>query len=237
MSGCQNRSELVEIRAELKAVQESQRTIQDLITGKATKPGIDANNAIIDVRDHPYRGNPKARAVIIEFSDFQCPFCRQFAAKTFGLLVTDYVDTGKLRYVAFSFPLPTIHPLADRAAKAAQCAYRQGKFWEAHGTLMNEPLSRGSLNDLPINIGLDATQWKRCVDDASTAQALSLDAKEGERLGINGTPTFIIGATDESNPNEVHAVRILQGSLAYQEFRSTIEDVLKLPPPHHTGTQ
>jgi protein-disulfide isomerase len=96
---------------------------------------MQALDAVVAIGDAPVKGNPNAKLTLIEFSDYQCPFCRRHAENTLPSLDKEYIATGKVRYVFHDFPLEAIHPQAFKAAEAAHCAGEQQKYWEMHGRL------------------------------------------------------------------------------------------------------
>ncbi|MFB6197309.1 MAG: DsbA family protein, partial [Halobacteriaceae archaeon] len=116
---------------------------------------------------------------MIEFADFQCPFCRKYFTQTFQKVKNNYVDTGKVRYVYRDFPLDQLHPRAQKAAEAAECAQDQGKFWQYHDKIFNEQAKQGqgtiqfSINDLKTwasQIGMDTETFNQCLSSGKYSQ-------------------------------------------------------------------
>ncbi len=172
--------------------------------GTANVKGNDVKGDKVDVSvdDDPMLGNPKAEVTIVEFSDFQCPFCRTFWRGAFQQIKTEYIDTGKVRFVYRDFPL-SFHPAAQPAAEAAQCANDQGKFWEMHDKLFQEQEKKGAgtiqfsetdikkwASQIP---GLDMNKWNECVVPNKYKPEVENDLKDGSAYGVSGTPTTFIG--------------------------------------------
>lgn len=138
--------------------------------------------------------NPKdAKVALVEFSDFQCPYCGRFARETFPTLRTDYVDTGKLQYTFKHFPIAQIHSFATNAAKAAICAGKQSRFWEMHDRLFE---GQAQLSDQFLTLGvrqlqLNTEAFEGCLKTAE--EELANNEAEARRLGVNSTPTFFLG--------------------------------------------
>jgi len=175
--------------------------------------------------DEPARGDADARLVLIEYSDFECPFCARFMRQTLPRLSERYIETGKLRYVYRDFPL-AFHANAREAAVAAHCAARQGAFWPMHDRLfanqarLGPPLFREVVKDL----GLDAPAFDRCLTDDAVRRRVEDNVASGERLGVRGTPTFFVGRVDNG---AVVEVRRIAGAQPYTAFASVIESLLR----------
>ncbi len=142
-------------------------------------------------RAHGLRGSPKATVVIVEFSDFQCPFCRQ-VQPTLKNLLAKYEGRVSLAYR--DFPLREIHPQAQSAAEAARCAGEQGQFWPYHDLLFAHPekLNREGLVEHARSLKLDEKQFDSCLSSGKFKAQIEEDLQQGLRAGVNGTPGFFI---------------------------------------------
>jgi protein-disulfide isomerase len=139
----------------------------------------------------PSLGPANAPITLVEFGDFQCPFCRQWEQETYQPLLAAY--PGKLRFIFRDFPLTSIHPNAMPAAEAAQCANEQGKFWPFHDKLFgSENLSDAVYKQYAQDLGLDATKFNGCLTNHKYSKAIQDDSDFAVNLGINSTPTFFI---------------------------------------------
>ena len=134
----------------------------------------------------PYLGKLDAPLTLVEFSDYQCPFCSRYVTQTLPQIVQTYVETGRLKYVQREFPLATLHPAAPKAAEAALCAGDQGKYWEMHDQLYKHQsqLGRGDLASHAKAIGLDTTDFEVCLDENKFAQQVQNDIEEGAKAGV-----------------------------------------------------
>jgi protein-disulfide isomerase len=175
---------------------------------------LDAPRTTIDIAaTDPIIGNPNAPVTIVEFSDFQCPFCRR-AAPTLKEIRQKYGD--KVRVVWKDFPLTQIHPQAFEAAEAGRCAAEQGKFWEYHDQLFGnqQALQPDDLKKYAAATGLDAAKFGDCLDSSKYAERVRDGVAAGSRLGVNSTPTLYING------------RLVQGAQPYDVFASIIDEEL-----------
>ena len=139
----------------------------------------------------PSLGPADAPITLVEFADFQCPYCRQWEQETYKPLLAAY--PGKIRFVYRDFPLTSIHPNAMPAAEAAQCANEQGKFWPFHDKLFSsENLSDEVYKQYAQDLGLDMTKFNDCLTSHKYAQTIQADSDFASNLGINSTPTFFV---------------------------------------------
>lgn len=161
----------------------------------------------------PERGPANAPVTIIEFSDFQCPFCGRLEPVLERVLAR---YPTQVRLVYRNYPLPELHPQAEKAAEAALCARDQGKFWEMHDLLFAEQGALGvdQLKDKAHRLGLDADKFAQCLDSGQMSSAVDVDFKDGEALGIQGTPANFING------------RFLPGAVEEGELTAIIDDEL-----------
>jgi protein-disulfide isomerase len=193
--------------------------------GAMAGPGFESIKDLeISIADMHLKGSRNAPVVMIEFSDFQCPFCGQYAAGTFKQIEHEFVDTGKVAYVSADFPLTTIHPFALKAAEAAGCAGAQGKYWDMFGRLFEHQnqLAEGDLLTHAGSIGLDETQFTQCMN-VTVSQALLREEHEAKKAGINSTPIFLIGHF--ATPSTVAILRRVTGVKPYSVFQNALADV------------
>lgn len=161
--------------------------------------------ANVTVGNLPVLGNPNAKVTIVEWADFQCPFCERFFTDDEQQLKKDYVDTGKVKYAFRDFAFlgqPTTDPAGDEstnAANAARCANEQGKFWEFHDYLYNHQgqedggtFSKDNLKKFAADLGLNTDQFNQCVDSDKYVNDVKADMSAGKTAGVSGTPTVYI---------------------------------------------
>jgi protein-disulfide isomerase len=172
--------------------------------------------AVVDVSvdDDPARGPEDAAVTIIEFSDFQCPYCGRFFQQTLPQLMQQYGD--RIRFVYRDFPLDQIHPNARNAAIAAECADDQGRFWEYHDLLFSNQQALGvpDLKRYAEQLGLDADAFAECLDSQKYNEEVSADLRDGIQAGVSGTPTFFING------------RRVVGAQPLQTFQTIIDQAL-----------
>ncbi len=161
----------------------------------------------------PSRGPADAPITIVEFSDYQCPFCRRVEPTVHEVLKR---YEGKVRFVFRHFPLDRIHPQARGASEAAACADAQGKFWEYHAGLFaeNAQLDRPGLDALAQKTGLDPAAFKACMDERRTQALVQKDVDAGSEAGVSGTPAFFINGIP------------LRGALPAEDFQRVIDEEL-----------
>jgi len=177
--------------------------------------------------DDPVKGNPDAPVTVVEFSDFQCPFCSRFFEQTLPLIKENYIDTGKIKFVYKDLPLDK-HSNAMSAHIAAGCADEQGKFWEYHDVLFQKQAEwhRIASSDLDIalsqfavDLGMQAAIFESCMESQDIADEVNQDILEAARYGATGTPAFFIG-------NEKVGFIKVGGAQPYIVFRGAIDEQL-----------
>lgn len=171
--------------------------------------------------DARMKGNANAVVTIVEFSDFECPFCGRFYSQTLPSIEQNYVDTGKANFYYMHFPLGG-HPQAQSAAEASECAAEQGKFWEMHDILFeNQASLRDSMYSVWAGeIGLNVGEFESCMASGKYASKIAGELQYGEQLGVTGTPAFFIGNVEDG------FVRV-EGAQPYSIFEQVIEEALK----------
>jgi len=172
-------------------------------------------------------GRDDAPVTVVEFADYQCPFCRRFQSDSFAELKKSYIDTGKVRFVSRDLPLE-FHPNAPSAAAAARCAGEQSKFWEMRDLLLagDADLSQAALVQDARQIHLDAAAFSSCLSDRKYTSAIQKDVADAGALGISGTPSFVIAKTAKDQMNGI----LIVGAVQYSAFDSAIQNLLNANP-------
>jgi len=171
------------------------------------------------------KGDAHARVALIEFSDFQCPFCGNYARDLFPKVQKEYIDTGTVLYGYRHFPLNMIHPLAQNAAKAARCAAEQDKFWLMHDVLFRHQnaLAAADLVGYAEQMVSNQARFAACLEaDASNPDD---DVQEGKRLGVTSTPTFLVGTVQPNG--EVRVMTRIRGAQGLDVFSGPIREALQ----------
>ena len=185
----------------------------DTLKGKTSvKVMLDPPRQVVSTANSPSKGSATAPIEMIEFSDFQCPFCLR-ADPTVQQVLSTYGD--RIRFVYRHYPLPN-HPFARPAAEAAACANEQGKFWPFHDRLFASPskLSDADFKQYATDLGLNTAQFNSCVDTHKLKAQVDKDVKDGEEAGVNGTPAFFING------------RMISGAQPFDVFKKLIDDEL-----------
>ena len=242
VTAAQPAREIEELRRELDGIRKGQEEIlkelQDLRTlllGASRRGQGPRTDVVLGLEGARFLGTARAPVVLVEFSDFQCPFCARHARETIPRLEREYVRAGKLRYVFRDFPVVGLHPQALKGHEAARCAGDQGKFWEMHAWLFANPrtMEIADLERQAHNLDLDGAAFSRCLASNRHAEAVRRDLEEGRRAGVSGTPAFFLGLADPKQPR-VKVVRAISGAQSYETFREAIEALLEQssgPPP------
>ena len=227
--------ELRALRGEIEALKAGQESIrrqlgeiQDLLTNRQQPSGVVSDvDVTLDVSQAPGKGVASARVTLIEFSDYQCPFCARHTRTVLPQLEKEYVNTGKIRYVLRDYPMQSIHPQAPKVHEAALCAGDQDKYWEMHGQLFANQvnLSAEQLSMYAQRIRLaDLDAFERCLDSGKFAESIAASINEGMKAGVRGTPSFLLGITDTNG--SVRAVKLIQGAQTYATFQQVIDELL-----------
>lgn len=179
-------------------------------------PGTPVN---VSVGNLPVMGNKDAKVKVIEFADFQCPFCEQWFKNVEPSIINDYVKTGKIAFYWRDYAF--LGQESNDAANAARCANEQGKFWDFHDYLYNHQgqensgtFSKDNLKKFAADMGLNTDQFNSCIDSDKFSKDVQTDLSDGQKAGVNGTPTVF-----------VNGVAIV-GAQPYSAFKSAIDAAL-----------
>ena len=224
------RREIRELRQGQEAIQKELQEIKRLLLAKSAAPPRPALPEKISIGARPFRGDENARIVLVEFSDYQCPFCGRFFRDAMPQIDQEYIKTGKIKYVFNNMPLEEIHPRALQAAQAAECAGEQGKFWELHDRMFanQNALSPADLTSQAKAIGLDMSKFSQCLESGRTSAAVRAGLEQAASMGIEGTPAFVIGLIDPKNPRDpnIKILGLIGGAQPYPVFKAALEKAL-----------
>jgi protein-disulfide isomerase len=199
----------------------------------AAAPTEDSGPAKVSVDDDPVLGDKNAPVTIIEFSDYECPFCKRHFDQTHPQLIKNYVDTGKVKIVFRDLPLSFHDPLATTEAIAANCVREQGgdsAYFKYHDLMFKNTTSNGNgltkedLSKYVSDIGLNPTTFKVCLDAEKFKQEVQSDLADAGKVGASGTPTFFIGKS--TSDGVIDGTRVV-GAQPYSVFQTTIDGLLK----------
>jgi protein-disulfide isomerase len=198
--------EVNELRATIAAASKPQREA-------GAREALDRNRRYpVNTKGSPVRGDPEAKIAVVEFSDFQCPFCGR-SVKTLDQIAQTYGD--KVRIVFKHLPLE-MHAKARPAAAAAEAAFRQGKFWEMHNKIFadQENMSPEKYRDYARELGLDVARFDRDLADPDLMKRIDADVAEAQGLGVTGTPAFFVNG------------RYLPGAVPFESIRALLDEDL-----------
>ena len=222
----------IDLAAQSKTLENIEEDIKELKSrpAQATRPGAaparpQAAEVVVSIDDDPIKGDPDAPVTIIEFSDYQCPFCKRNYDNVLGKIDEEYISKGKVRLVFRDYPL-AFHKKAVPAAMAANCAGEQGKYWEVHDFLFENPdkLDIPAILDASGELGLDKDKLEACLKDKSKEAEITKDFQDGQKYGVTGTPSFFIGKSEEGKEFTGTFVR---GAQPYSVFKEHIDKLLE----------
>jgi protein-disulfide isomerase len=221
------KADLERIKADLEDVKRQLAQLLRLLTQRAGQgaQGAPAGPVRASLGDVPALGQPGAPVTLVEFSDYQCPFCQRFFLTSLPALKKDYIDTGKVRYVFRDFPLDQAHPEARKAAEAAHCAGEQGKYWEMHNVLFGnqQTLQPPKLSEHARTLGLDGARFDQCLTSGKHAERVSQGLTDGQAAGVQGTPGFVVAKT---TPGDTVEGTLVVGAQPVEVFRRLIDELL-----------
>jgi protein-disulfide isomerase len=228
--------QLQEIRSdlgELKALKDEVRALRADVAKLTAVPAANPSGAqpllqaagTVQLNAAQALGSASAKVGIVEFSDFECPYCARHHQLVYPLIKQEFVSTGQVKYFARQFPL-SFHARAKGASIAAQCAARQGKYWDMHDALFASQRSLGK--DLYLAtaklLALDINSFARCEQDPATEKQIAADIAYGDALGVSGTPKFFVGRIDGERLVDV---TVVSGAQPYAAFKAAIAAKLK----------
>lgn len=188
---------------------------------QAAEPTLAPGGGQVALEGEPSIGNKDTKVTLVEFVDYQCPFCKKFADETFGQIKTEYVDTGKIQLVFKDLPLD-FHPQALPAAAAANCADDQGKYLEMHNKIFVGQQSwagnagaDGIFAGYAKELGLDLGQFNGCIASGKYDAEIQADIAEAAQVGVRGTPSFLING------------ELLVGAQPFANFKQAIDKLLQ----------
>lgn len=220
--------EIKSLKKDMQDLKKDVETLKAKSAVAAAQPSQELQEVTASIDDDPYKGKSDAPVTIIEFSDYQCPFCGRFVKNTLPDIAKKYIETGKVKYVFRDFPLD-FHKQAPKAAEAANCAGDKGRYWEMHDKLFDNQsaLTLDNLRKYATDIGLDADSFNACIDSGKHATEINKDLEDGKKAMVSGTPSFIIGKTQIGQKDIVG--KRLVGARSFSSFEQVIDPLLAEP--------
>ena len=216
------------------AIQKQLEELKKLIQTQQQRPqaaaparrGPEVANVVFSLGENEIKGKPEAGLTLLEFTDYQCPFCARHVRETYPQINKEYVETGKIRYVLMDLPLEQIHKQAFKASEATYCAKDQGKYWEMHDRLFENQRALEPWSAHAEAIGLDVAKFDACLNEGKHAPAIRADMQEATKAGITGTPGFVLARTDPKDPKKVTGLTFLSGAQPFTAFQAQIDQAL-----------
>jgi protein-disulfide isomerase len=230
--------DLSELKKEIEALKQGQlqlqRELQEINAQlrRRQSPLADLQNVVLSIDGYPSKGKPSAKLILIEFTDYQCPFCSRHFQQTSPQIERDYVDTGQVRWVVRDFPIESIHKDALKAAEASRCAGEQGRYWQMHDQLFKNQSALAG-DHLAVHagaVGLDVQRFQRCLDSNKYTERIRQDLAEAQQVGVRATPSFLLGII-EPNGTGVKVTKMIAGAHPYAVFKEAIDSLLSVGEP------
>ncbi len=212
----EQREAISELKESVERLEQVSRAVKER-RGQAEQPRM----VTVSTDRRPFKGDVEAPVTLVEFSDFQCPYCARFFHDVLPALERDLIASGKLRFVYRHYPLP-IHAQARSAAQAANCAQRQGKFWEMHDWLFanQAALDGPAFARAGRDLGLDVAAYDACRESPEVKAEVERDIRDAVKAGVRGTPAFVIG---RSEPNGTVTGEVAVGVHSIEAIREQVE--------------
>jgi protein-disulfide isomerase len=219
--------QIEELRGQLASLQDAHRELARQLTQGRKGDGT-AVGQTIDVAGAPARGRAEAVVTLVEFSDYECPFCIRHFQQTMPLIDQNYVKSGKVRYVFRDFPIDQNHPQAIRAHEAARCALEQNRFWDLHPRLFSPPGTHtpATLDARAKDAGLNEAAFTSCLASGRTTSDIRTTASVADSLGATGTPWFFVGIRDLKT-DKIRVLKSIGGAQSYDQFAIALNAALK----------
>lgn len=227
-NGTDLKKEVEELKKGQQEVQKDLLEIKSLLSRNAAPhvaSVINVKDVEIDLGNSPIIGSDKAKVMMIEISDYQCPYCGRYSRDTFPQIWEQYVNKGTIQYAVMDQPLPT-HKMAPKAAEASHCANDQGKYWEIHKLMMSKQESLGDLNSYASALSLDLTKFEECLNMNKYKDQVEKASSFVKQLGIKGVPGFIIAFVDVQHRTRVKGLSFIAGAQPLAVFQRTLDQAL-----------
>ncbi|MFC1701701.1 DsbA family protein, partial [Pseudomonadota bacterium] len=228
------KEEIQELSTKVDAMQKDLAEIKTMLKDIKSAPAPRAagpafKEQVVSIGSSPVKGQANAIVTLMEFSDYQCPFCARHYRDVMPTLQAEYIDTGKVKFVMREKPIPSLHRNAMNASMAALCAGDQGKYWEMHNLLFDNQKELGdeNLKAFAGTLGLDTSKFNECLDGKKHNEQISEDIRLSDKLGMSGTPGFIVGLTDQNDPDKALMSEYIKGAKSLDSFKAAIDELLE----------
>ena len=192
----------------------------------AAPSGPNVAGKIFDLGENPVQGSGNAKVALLEFTDYQCPYCKRHSQQTQPQIASEYVDSGKIRFVSLDMPIPNLHPLAMKAAEAAHCGDDQGQYWQMRDHMFENQKALEPWNAHAEALGLDVAKYEACLNSGKYADAVKADLAEAYKAGATGTPSFVVAVIDDKDPSKVKGLTFIRGAQPYAAFKAALDEAI-----------
>jgi protein-disulfide isomerase len=227
-SGAEFKKELEELKLGQQAIRKDIQEIKALLSQKApaqAAPEVNVKGVELEFGNNPIRGNSDSKLIMVDITDYQCPYCGRYARETFPEIMKQYVYSGKIRYTILDQPLP-MHKMAPKAAEASHCANDQGKFWEIHDAMMSKQDLLNNLSLIGSSLNLDQAKFDECLNTNKYAEMVNKSVNLVNKMGISGVPGFILAMSDPQNPKKAKGISFIRGAQPLSSFQTELDKAL-----------
>jgi protein-disulfide isomerase len=227
-AGCASRSDVEQLKKEVESLKAAQAQLAKQVGGgRAAQQPARVLPASIDMTGAPFKGSATSTVALVEFSDYECPYCIRHFTQVMPEIQRTYIDSNKIRYMFRDFPIDELHPQSIRAHVAAHCAVEQGKFWEIHNRLFTKAGSHtpDELSGLAKEIGLNPSAFAACVAADKYSASIRQSTAFAISLGASGTPFFVVGKFDPKT-NQLAPIKAIPGAYPFAQFQQYIDAAL-----------
>jgi protein-disulfide isomerase len=228
----------VDLKKEIEEIKRGQQTIRkELAEIKAilyklttpqnapNEPEVNIKDVEFDIGDNPILGNDTAKLVMVEFVDYQCPYCSRYVRETFPQIMEQYIDKGILQYAVIDNPLG-MHKMALKAAEASHCAKEQNKFWEIHKLMMTKQEALDDLNSFASVLNLGMQGFEDCLKKDKYKDQIGKESELSTKLGVLGVPGFIIASANPEIRSKMKGITFISGAQPLSVFNKAIDQAL-----------
>jgi protein-disulfide isomerase len=223
------RNDVQQLKTQQQQILDRLDELKKLLSGRggtASTPSAIKAPDIMSVQGELFRGDASSTVAIIEYGDFECPFCRHFQHDVYPQVLDKYIKSGKVKYFYRDMPLP-FHSHALPAARAARCAGEQGRYWEMYDALFADKLAStaAEIDDQAKGVGVDTVKLDACVNSDRFAAVIHRNVDEASKMQIRGTPTFLIG-TMSPGSDRINIKATVVGAQPFEAFKAAIDPLL-----------
>lgn len=226
-AGCASRTDVEALRKEVEALKTTQAQMAKQLAGNRPAQPARALPASIDLTGAPFKGSASSTVALVEFSDYECPFCIRHFTTVMPELEKNYIANNKIRYVFRDFPIDELHPESIRAHVASHCAIEQGKFWPMHDRLFTKAGSHTPAELLSVAeaSGLNTSAFSACVAADKYSAMIRQSTAFAISAGATGTPFFIVGNIDPKT-NQLTPIKAIPGAYPLAQFQQALDSAL-----------